>query len=52
MYNGQVKINEKEDVVKFQYKNRIFISYNPDCHIVNKINETLCEKINFLKSGD
>ena len=41
IYNGKVKINEKEGIVKFKYENKNTIIYNPDYHIVNKTIATL-----------
>ena len=38
IYNGQVKMNEKEGIIKFQYENKNIIIYNPDYH---KVNETI-----------
>jgi tRNA A37 threonylcarbamoyladenosine biosynthesis protein TsaE len=36
IYNGNVKMSDKEGIVKFQYENKNTIIYNPDYHIVNK----------------
>ena len=41
IYNGQVKMNEKEGTVKIQYENKNIIIYNPDYHKVNKTTTTL-----------
>jgi len=30
VYNGQVKMTEKEGIVKYQYENKNTIIYNPD----------------------
>ena len=47
VYNGQIKMNEKEGIVRFQYENKNTIIFNPDYHIVNKTIETLGDKYTF-----
>jgi hypothetical protein len=33
IYHGQLKMNDKEGIIKLQHKNNVFI-FNPDYHIV------------------
>ena len=36
VYNNGIKSNEREGIIKFTYKNKNKIIYNPDYYIVNK----------------
>ena len=47
IYNGQLKMNDKEGIVKFQHENKNVIIYNPDYHSVNTTIKTLGDKYIF-----
>jgi hypothetical protein len=47
IYNGQLKMNDREGIVKFQHENKNVIIYHPGYHIVNTTVKTLGDKYTF-----